>query len=74
MRSGEREWRPQTPAEVERKERKAEFLRRMSGSLEIPSTPPPSTVDFKEYPQYLRRNALASEYTKERHLGAVKAI
>ena len=30
-------------------------------------------MDFKEYPQYLRRNALASEYTKELHLGAVRA-
>jgi hypothetical protein len=55
-----------------RKERKAEFARRLSGTIELPAHAP-YRMDISGYPTYYHRTDLASEYPREEILGAVKS-
>jgi len=74
MGSQVKEWRQDSPDGVQGKVWKAEFVKRLIGSLEIPTTKLHSSVDLRAYPRYLHIVSLAAEYTRGELLGGVRLI
>lgn len=71
MDSQEKQWSLEALCYEHRRNRKTELLSRLSEGIVIPS-PRPYRTDFSGYPAYLHQASLASEYSKEELLGAVK--
>jgi hypothetical protein len=65
-----KQWTQESTSEAHRKERKAEFVRRLSGSIKV-STPALYRMNLSGCPAYFHLNPLASEYHKGELLGAV---
>ena len=72
MESIERKSSEESPTLAERKQRKAEFIRRLSENHVVVATSALPWCDFKAFPQYMLSTFLASEYVQGKHIGSVR--
>jgi len=71
MESIERKSSEESPTLAERKQRKAEFIRRLSENHMVATSALP-WCDFKAFPQYMLSATLPTKYIQGLHIGSVR--